>query len=72
MTFITEHNIANLYLALIDMPIFDEYRLPPVSKVDFVIVHDDTICGQYETGLGLPCRSAEAYRNEESSDATDG
>jgi hypothetical protein len=48
MTFITENNIANLYSALIDMPIFDEFKLPPASRVDFVIVHDDTICGQYE------------------------
>ena len=48
MTFITENNIANLYSALIEMPIFDEYKLPPASKVDFVVVHDDTICGQYE------------------------
>ena len=48
MTFITENNIANLYSALIEMPIFDEYKLPPSSKVDFVIVHDASICGQYE------------------------
>ena len=48
MSFITEKNIANLYSALIDMPIFDEYKLPPASRVDFVIVHDASICGQYE------------------------
>jgi hypothetical protein len=48
MTFITENNIANLYSALIEFPVFDEYKLPPASKVDFVVVHDDTICGQYE------------------------
>ena len=48
MTFITENNIANLYSALIEFPIFDEYKLPPASKVDFVVVHDDSICGQYE------------------------
>jgi hypothetical protein len=45
---ITENSIAGLYSALIDMPIFDEYKLPPVSRVDFVIVHDASICGQYE------------------------
>ena len=38
MTFITENNIANLYSALIEFPVFDEYKLPPASKVDFVIV----------------------------------
>jgi hypothetical protein len=48
MTFITENNIANLYSALIEFPVFDEYKLPPASKVDFVVLHDDTICGQYE------------------------
>ena len=48
MTFITENNIANLYSVLIDFPVFDEYKLPPASKVDFVVVHDDTMCGQYE------------------------
>ncbi len=48
MTFITENNIANLYSALIEFPVFDEYKLPPASKVDFVVVRDDTICGQYE------------------------
>jgi len=48
MTFITENNIANLYSAIIEMPIFDEYKLPPASKVDFVIVNDDTICGEYQ------------------------
>ena len=48
MTFITENNIANLYDTLIQFPVFDEYKLPPASKVDFVVVHDDTICGQYE------------------------
>ena len=48
MTFIIENNIANLYSALIEFPVFDEYKLPPASKVDFVIVHDDTMCGQYE------------------------
>jgi hypothetical protein len=45
---ITENSIAGLYNALIDMPIFDEYKLPPASRVDFVIVHDASICGQYE------------------------
>ena len=48
MSFITEQNIANLYSVLIEFPIFDEYKLPPASKVDFVIVHDDSMCGQYE------------------------
>jgi hypothetical protein len=48
MTFITENNIANLYSVLIEFPVFDEYKLPPASKVDFVVVHDDTMCGQYE------------------------
>jgi hypothetical protein len=48
MTFITENSIAGLYSALIDMPIFDEYKLPPASRVDFVIVNDASICGQYE------------------------
>jgi hypothetical protein len=48
MTFITENNIANLYSALIEFPVFDEYKLPPASKVDFVIVHDDSICGEYQ------------------------
>ena len=48
MTFITENNIANLYSAIIEMPIFDEYKLPPASKVDFVIVDDDSICGEYQ------------------------
>lgn len=48
MTFITENNIANLYSALIEFPVFDEYKLPPASKVDFVVVHDDTICGEYQ------------------------
>ena len=45
---ITENSIAGLYSALSDMAIFDEYKLPPASRVDFVIVHDDSICGQYE------------------------
>ena len=45
---ITENSIAGLYSALIDMSIFDEYKLPPASRVDFVIVHDASICGQYE------------------------
>jgi len=48
MTFITENNIANLYSALIEFPVFDEYKLPPASKVDFVVVHDDTMCGEYQ------------------------
>jgi len=48
MTFITENNIANLYTALIEFPVFEEYKLPPASKVDFVIVHDESMCGQYE------------------------
>jgi len=48
MTFITENNIANLYSAIIEMPIFDEYKLPPASKVDFVIVDDSSICGEYQ------------------------
>ena len=48
MSFITEYNIANLYSALIEFPVFEEYKLPPASKVDFVIVHDNSICGQYE------------------------
>lgn len=48
MTFITENNIANLYSALIEFPVFDEYKLPPASKVDFIVVHDDTICGEYQ------------------------
>jgi hypothetical protein len=48
MTFITENNIANLYSALIEFPVFDEYKLPPANKVDFVVVHDHSICGQYE------------------------
>ena len=48
MTFISENNIANLYSAIIEMPIFDEYKLPPASKVDFVIVDDDSICGEYQ------------------------
>ena len=48
MTFITENNIANLYSALIEMPIFDEYKLPPASKVDFVITNDMGICGEYQ------------------------
>jgi hypothetical protein len=48
MTFITENNIANLYSALIEFPVFDEYKLPPASKVDFVVSHDDTICGEYQ------------------------
>jgi len=48
MTFITENNIANLYSAIIEMPIFDEYKLPPASKVDFIVLHDDTICGEYQ------------------------
>lgn len=48
MTFITENNIANLYSVLIEFPVFDEYKLPPASKVDFVVVHDDTICGEYQ------------------------
>ena len=48
MSFITEYNIANLYSALIEFPVFDEYKLPPASKVDFVIVHDNNMCGQYE------------------------
>ena len=48
MTFITENNIANLYSALIEMPVFDEYKLPPASKVDFVIVNDNAICGEYQ------------------------
>ena len=48
MSFITEQNIANLYSALIEFPVFDEYKLPLASKVDFVIVHDDSMCGQYE------------------------
>ena len=48
MTFITENNIANLYSALIEMPVFDEYKLPPASKVDFVIVNDISICGEYQ------------------------
>ena len=43
MTFITENNIANLYSVLIEFPVFDEYKLPPASKVDFVVVHDDTM-----------------------------
>jgi hypothetical protein len=47
MTFITENNIANLYSALIEFPVFDEYKLPPASKVDFVIVHDHSMCGEY-------------------------
>ena len=45
---IDENTIANLYIALSEINIFNEYKLPPASKVDFVIVHDDTICGQYE------------------------
>jgi len=48
MTFITENNIANLYSALIEFTVFDEYKLPLSPKVDFVIVHDNSICGQYE------------------------
>ena len=48
MSFITEQNIANLYSALIEFPVFDEYKLPPASRVDFVIVHDESMCGQYE------------------------
>lgn len=48
MTFITENNIANLYSALIEMPVFDEYKLPPASKVDFVIIDDISICGEYQ------------------------
>jgi hypothetical protein len=45
---INENSIAALYSALIEMSIFDEYKLPPASKVDFVIVNDNSICGQYE------------------------
>ena len=48
MTFITGHNIANLYSALIEFPVFDEYKLLPASKVDFVVLHDDTMCGEYQ------------------------
>ena len=48
MTFITENNIANLYDTLIQFPVFDEFRLPPSSKIDFQVVHDNSICGQYE------------------------
>ena len=47
-SWINENAIANLYSALSDMPIFDEYKLPPASRVDFLIVHDNSICGQYE------------------------
>ena len=48
MSFITENNIANLYSALIEFPVFDEFKLPPASKVDFVIVNDPSMYGQYE------------------------
>jgi hypothetical protein len=48
MSFITEQNIANLYSALIEFPVFEDFKLPPASRVDFVIVHDDSMCGQYE------------------------
>ena len=45
--FITENNIANLYTAFIEMPIFDEYKFPPASKVDFVVNNDPEIYGEY-------------------------
>ena len=48
MSFITENNIANLYSALIEFPVFDEYKLPPACKVDFVVVNDPSMYGQYE------------------------
>ena len=48
MTFITENNIANLYSAIIEFPVFDEYKLPPASKVDFIVVNDPSMYGQYE------------------------
>ena len=48
MTFITENNIANLYSAIIEFPVFDEYKLPPASKVDFIVVNDQSMYGQYE------------------------
>ena len=47
-TWITENTIANLYSSIIEMSIFDEFSLPPASKVDFVIVDDISMCGQYE------------------------
>ena len=47
-TWITENAIANLYSAMTEMSIFDEFKLPPASRVDFVIVDDVSICGQYE------------------------
>jgi len=47
MTFITENNIANLYSALILFPIFNEFKFPPATKVDFVIVNDPDLYGQY-------------------------
>jgi hypothetical protein len=48
MTFITENNIANLYSALIEFPVFEEYKLPPASTVEFLVVHDSSMYGQYE------------------------
>ena len=48
MSFITENNIANLYSALIEFPVFDEYKLPPASTVEFLVVHDSSMYGQYE------------------------
>lgn len=47
MSFITENNMANLYSALIEFPIFDEYKFPPASKVDFVVTDDVEIYGEY-------------------------
>jgi hypothetical protein len=47
-SWIDENTIANLYSALREMNVFSEYKLPPASQVDFVIVHDDSMCGQYE------------------------
>lgn len=56
MTFITEDNIAALYAAFVHFPPFDNYKFPPPSKVDFVIVNNIDLYGEYQ-----PCESGDPH-----------
>lgn len=48
MTFINEKTVRALYDCLIQYPIFSDYKFPTSGKVEFVIVHDTNLYGQYE------------------------